>query len=82
MIEIKRKEGESTLSAVRRFSKKVQQSGNLAVVRSLRFAKRPSSKLMKKRRALKRLESRARYARLEKLGQVEPAGPRRYGPRR
>ena len=44
MIEVKKKENESTGSLLRRFSKKVQQSGLLLQARSSRFLERPQSK--------------------------------------
>lgn len=70
MIEVKRKEGENTLSVLRRFTKKVQQSGNLRLVKGLRFSKRAVSRLVKKRNALKRFETKKHYAEMEKLGKT------------
>lgn len=71
MIEVKKKDGESPLSVLRRFTKKMQQSGNLSVVRGLRFNKRSESKLIKKRRALKKIIRRKEYEHLKRIGKIE-----------
>ena len=71
MIEVKKKESESTASLMRRFSQRVKLSGNLPKVRSLRFKTRPKSKLKKKEDALKRTAYAAKTALLRKLGKIE-----------
>lgn len=71
MIEVKKKENESTASLMRRFSQKVKLSGVLPKVRSLRFRARPKSKLKKKEDALKRTAYAAKIALLKKLGKIE-----------
>lgn len=71
MIEVKKRESETTLSLLRRFSQKVKQSGNLGLVRRGRFANRPKSELKKKEDALKRQASRKKTDLLRKLGKIE-----------
>jgi len=71
MIEVKKKEGESPLSVLRRFTKRMQQSGNLNIVRGLRFNKRSESKLVRKRRTLKKIIRRKEYEYLKRLGKIE-----------
>ena len=71
MIEVKKKDNESTAGLMRRFSQRVKLSGNLPKVRSLRFRARPKSKLKKKEDALKRTTYAAKTALLKKLGKIE-----------
>ena len=71
MIEVKKKESESTASLMRRFSQIVKLSGNLPKVRSLRFRARPKSKLKKKEDALKKDAYRKKIDFLKKLGKIE-----------
>lgn len=71
MIEVKKKENESTLNLVKRFGKKVKQSSNLRIVRKLRFRSRPKSELRKKEEALKREVYRKKMDYLYKLGKLD-----------
>ncbi len=75
-IEVKRDQTESTGSALRRFSKKVQVAGVIRKVKSLKSVERPLSHFKKKKAALKRLTRRAAYERLKKLGKL-PNAPQR-----
>lgn len=68
MIEVKRDGTESTGSAMRRFSKKVQGAGIVRLVKSLKATERPLSHYKKKKAALKRITRRNEYERLKKLG--------------
>lgn len=68
MIEVKRKEGENSLSVLRRFNKKVKQSGNIQIVKGIRFSKRPTSQLEKKRNALRKIQNQKEYELKKKLG--------------
>lgn len=69
-IEVKRESTESTGSALRRFSKKMQAAGIVKKVKALKSAERPLSHYKKKKAALKRLTRRAEYERLKKLGKL------------
>ena len=71
MIEVKKRENESSLSLIRRFGKKIKQSSNLKLVRKLRFKSRPKSKLRKKEDALKREAYRKKMEYLYKLGKID-----------
>ncbi len=71
MIEVRKKENESTPSLMRRFSQRVKSSGNLPKVRSLRFRARPKSKLKKKEDALKKVAYAKKTDLLKKLGKIE-----------
>ncbi len=76
-VEVEKTENESTLALLRRFSKRVQSSGNLTRVRSKRYQNRILSPLKRKMSALKLLEKRAEYEKLAKLGKLPPEKKRR-----
>ncbi|MEK7519366.1 MAG: hypothetical protein AAB565_01065, partial [Patescibacteria group bacterium] len=67
-LEVKKKEKEPTQSLVRRFARRVQQSGILLRARKIRFRERNKSRQMKKRAALRREELRKEYEKKIKLG--------------
>ncbi|NUQ57125.1 MAG: hypothetical protein HUT38_01375 [Candidatus Paceibacter sp.] len=71
MLEVKRKENETALSLLRRFSQRVKQSGNISRIKSMRFRNRPKSELKKKEDALKREASKKKGELLRKLGIIE-----------
>ena len=68
-LEVKKKERETSQSLVRRFSKRLKQSGILIRARKKLFRKRKKSKQLKKRAALRREEKRKQYEKEKKLGQ-------------
>ena len=69
-VEVQKTGSESSLSVLRRFSKRVQGSGVLNRVRSLRYRERAQYPLKRKVSTLKFLERKAERARLEKLGKA------------
>lgn len=69
-VEVQKTGSESSLSVLRRFSKRVQGSGVLNRVRSLRYKTRAESPFKRKLATLKFLERKAERARLEKLGKL------------
>lgn len=71
MVEVQKKENESTSSLLRRFSHKLRQSGNLARVHSSRFRRRSKSSLSKKKEAIWRIGRKKETERLRKLGKIE-----------
>jgi len=72
MIELRKKEKESTLNLLRRFTKKVRQSGVLMDARRKMFRKRKQSTLKVKQSALRRNHLKELRADLNKLGLIEP----------
>lgn len=70
-VEITRNPGENGLSLIRRFSRKVQSSGVIPRVRSLRFNDRVQSRFKVKQKALKTIGRRAEMALLIKLGKAQ-----------
>lgn len=67
-LEIKKEERETSQNLVRRFSRRVKQSGILFRARKARFRKGQKSRQMKKRAALRREELKKEYEKLEKMG--------------
>jgi ribosomal protein S21 len=74
--EVSRNQGENAMSVIRRFTRKVQGSGVIPRVRSLRFATRTQSHYKVKQKALKVLKRRTDMAELIKLGKA-PINPKR-----
>jgi ribosomal protein S21 len=70
VAEVKRKKGESFESLLRRFTRKVQQSGKLLQARKIRFYESPKSKAAARDAALRREYLRARREYLIKTGQA------------
>lgn len=71
-IEVKKKEGESTPSLLRRFSRRIQQSGVLIRARKGRFYISEPTKRQKKLGALRRIEIQKEREKLYKLGKLPP----------
>ena len=69
-VEINRNPGENSLSILRRFSRKVQSSGVIPRVRSLRYNSRTQSHYKIKVKTLKALNRKAELAELIKLGKA------------
>jgi ribosomal protein S21 len=74
-VEVSKNPGENAMGVIRRFSRKVQSSGVIPRMRSLRFSGRVQSHYKVKQRALKQISRRADMALLVKLGKapVKPA---------
>jgi len=70
-LSVPRKEKETPQSLIRRFSRRVRKSGILLQARKDRFRKRPKSRQMKKRAALRREELKKEYERREKMGKTK-----------
>ncbi|MCL5666729.1 MAG: 30S ribosomal protein S21 [Patescibacteria group bacterium] len=79
MVEVKRKENESFESLLRRFNRKIQQSGVLVRARRIRFFEPPKSRNLQKVAARRRSQIRSQKEELRKLG--KPVAPKRYGRR-
>jgi|SRR3989344_8186173 len=75
-VEITKTGSENNTSALRKFTKRVQGSGVLNRVRSLRYKERLPSKYTKKKKALKKMIRRAEIDRLIKLGKMTEKAPR------
>jgi ribosomal protein S21 len=70
MIQVTRKDGkESTENLIRRFSRKVQQSGVIAVAKQMQYFEKPISKRDRREKAIIRRERKAIKVKKLKLGQ-------------
>lgn len=81
MSEVKRKKGESFESLLRRFSRKVQESGRVFQARKIRFKSPTKSKSACREAALRREYLRAKKEFLIKSGQATEEDFRRRGKR-
>lgn len=71
MIEVKKKERETTESLIRRFSRRMQQSGVLMRARKTRFRNDEKSKTEKRDEALYKVKIRKEIDKLKKLGKFD-----------
>lgn len=71
MIEVKKKDKESSENLIRRFSRRVQQSGVLLRVRKTRFRQEEKSKRDKRNEALYKIKIRKEIDKLKKLGKFD-----------
>lgn len=70
MIQVTRKDSkESTENLLRRFNRKVQQAGTIAVVKQKQYFEKPLSKRERRLRAIVRQERKAVKLKKIKLGQ-------------
>lgn len=69
-VEIKKNPNENVISLIRRFTKRVQGSGVIPRVRSIRYNQRKANHSKMKKSALVVLEKRAVYEKLAKLGKL------------
>ena len=70
MVEVKRKDGESFESLLRRFNRKIQQSGVLVRARKIQFYDPPKSRNLQRQSARRRSELREEREVLKKLGKL------------
>jgi len=70
-IEVKKKEGETTRSLLRRFSRRIQQSGILIRARRARFREKEKTKREKRASALRRIKIVREKEKLRKMGLLE-----------
>lgn len=68
--EVKKTGNESSVTLIKRFSRRMQQTGIIPRLKSERYFERSMSKYKVKARALKTLERRKVYERLKKLGKI------------
>lgn len=78
MVEVKRREGESFESLLRRFNRKIQQSGVLVRARRIQFYEPRKSRNLVRESARRRTELGREREELKKMGKL----PLVYGPRR
>lgn len=69
-VEISRGQNENNLSALRRFTKRVQSAGVLMKVREKRYSERNRSENVKRKKALKRISRKVAILHSLKMGKV------------
>lgn len=70
MVDVKRRKGESFESLLRRYSRRLQQSGNALEARKLRYYAADPTKNKQKVSAIRRLEIRDKREYLARIGQL------------
>ena len=76
-VQVEKNNNESSANVIRRFQKRVQNSGIVRRLRDNRYHKRVKSDNVRREARLKKLEKKNEYDRLYKLGKTsEPTGRR------
>ena len=70
-IEVSKKQGETTRSLLRRFSRRIQQSGVLIRARKARFLEKVKSKSERRDSAIRRIRIVGEKEKLRKMGLLE-----------
>lgn len=70
-VEVSRRESESPVSLMRRFSRKVQQAGLVKRVRAIQFRDRPKTKRQMREVAIRRKKRFEEKQLLRKLGKIK-----------
>jgi small subunit ribosomal protein S21 len=76
LVEVKKKDNESFESLLRRFNRKIQQSGVLIRARKTRFFEPTKSRNLQRIAARRRAEIRVLKEELKRLGKPVKTGPR------
>jgi len=71
IIQVNKNPNENNPSVLRRFSRKVRESGIMQVVKSKRYKQRKESTVKLKKSALKKIEKRKEIEKLRKLGKIK-----------
>lgn len=75
-VETKKNQNENNANLIRRFTKRIRNSGVVNRVKGLRYFERDTSSLIKKQNRLKRIKRAVETERLVKLGKVTPRNAR------
>ena len=78
VVEFKRKKGESFESFLRRFNKRLQQSGKLYQARQMKYLQSKKSRIEQKKSALVGKKYREKKEYLRKIGKLEEDSRRRW----
>lgn len=76
-VAVEKNNNESSANVIRRFQKRVQNSGIVRRLRDERYHKRVKSENVRRATRLKKLASKTEYDRLYKLGKTAEAPTRR-----
>jgi len=69
-VKVTKKNNESGVSVLKRFTRRVQESGVINKVKSRRYAERKPSAYTKKKNKLKSLKKKSEFQTLYKLGKI------------
>jgi len=69
-VQVEKNPNESSANVIRRFTKRVQNSGIVRKMRDRRFFERPKSSNVRKETRLKKLAKKEKYDKMYKLGKV------------
>lgn len=69
-VEIEKNGNENNINLIKKFTRKVQESGVLRRARSIRYSERKKSEYVKKKMALKSLARKKEVEKLIKLGKM------------
>ena len=72
MVEVRRRQNETSGALLRRFTRRIQQSGILIRARKERFYHGKPTKRVVRERALRKIKVTKERTRLEKLGKLKP----------
>ena len=70
-VQVEKNNNESSANVIRRFTKRMQNAGIVRKVRGQRYFARSKSGNVQKEARLKKLEKKARYEELHKLGKIQ-----------
>jgi ribosomal protein S21 len=79
MVEVYKRDNESTESLLRRFSRVVQQSGVLLQAKKVRFHTRKKGRRKMREDAIRRVQLQSERERLIKLGEIDEFAPPQRG---
>lgn len=71
-VEVIKSGSENNLSLIRKFTKRVQNSGILPRLRKIRYSGRQLSEYVKKKKTLKKLKAKKEMDNLIKMGKIKP----------
>lgn len=76
-VQVEKNNSESSANVIRRFTKRMQGSGIVQRMRGERYHARTKSENVRKTTRLKKLDKKAEYDRLLKLGKIQERTRRR-----
>ncbi len=71
MVEVKRKKAESFESLIRRFNKRLVQSGKVLQAKKVRYEEKQPNKNLRRKLALRRIKVRGEKEYLRKIGKLK-----------
>jgi ribosomal protein S21 len=69
-VEVTKSGNDNNLGLIRKFTKRVQGSGVLSRLRSIRYSSRKPSDYVKKKRTLKRISKKSKILEMIKMGKM------------